>query len=49
MSSSFWVLGVESHVLFSQAEKIHKMTTNFTQNDNYDNLGPLRVEIVVIL
>ena len=41
MSSSFWLLGVESHD-FSQAEKeitackaeqIHKMTPIFTQND----------------
>jgi hypothetical protein len=45
MSFSFWLLGVESRG-FSQAEKeriacndeqIHKMTTNFTQNNN---LGP---------
>jgi hypothetical protein len=45
MSSSFWLLGVESRD-FSQAEKeriaskpeqIHKMTTIFTQNDI---LGP---------
>ena len=45
MSSSFWLLGVESRD-FSQAEKertackaeqIHTMTTCFTQNDN---LGP---------
>ena len=45
MSSSFWLLGVESRD-FSQAEEertackaeqIHKMTTTFTQNDN---LGP---------
>ena len=45
MSSSFWLLGVESRD-FSQAEKertackaeqIHKITTIFTQNDN---LGP---------
>ena len=45
MSSSFWLLGVESRDV-SQAEKertaykagqIHKMTTIFTQNDN---LGP---------
>ena len=45
MSSSFWLLGVESRD-FSQAEKkrtacqagqIHKMATIFTQNDN---LGP---------
>jgi hypothetical protein len=44
MSSSFWLLGVESND-FSQekkrtafkAEQIHKMTTIFTQNDN---LGP---------
>ena len=43
MSSSFWLLAVESHVL-SQAEKeitackadqIHKMTTIFTQNSNH--------------
>ena len=42
MSSSFWLLQVESHD-FSQAEKertackaeqIHKMTTFFTQKDN---------------
>ena len=42
MSSTFWLLRVESHD-FSQAEKertackyeqIHKMTTIFTQNDN---------------
>ena len=54
MSSSFWLLGVESRD-FSQAEKertackaeqIHKMTTIFTQNDN---LGPFWVKIVVIL
>ena len=54
MSSSFWLLGVESHD-FSQAEKvrtackdqyIHKMTTIFTQNDN---LGPFLMKIVVIL
>ena len=41
MSSSFWLLGVESRVFFSPAEKertgckaeqIHKMTTVFTQN-----------------
>ena len=47
--SSFWLLGVESHD-FSQAacksEKIHKMTTTFTQNDN---LGPFWVKLVVIL
>ena len=45
MSSSFWLLGVESRD-FSQAEKqrtackaeqIHKMTTIFNQKDN---LGP---------
>ena len=45
MSSSFWLLRVESHD-FSQAEKertackaeqIHKMTTIFNQKDN---LGP---------
>ena len=43
MSSSFWLLGVESRD-FSHAEKektackaeqIHKMTTIFTQNDNF--------------
>ena len=42
MSSTFWLLGVESRD-FSQAKKertacnteqIHKMTTIFTQNDN---------------
>ena len=47
MSSSFWLLGVESRD-FSQAEKagtaskaeqIHKMTTIFTQNDNYVHPG----------
>ena len=47
MSSSFWLLGVESRD-FSQAEKentafkaeqIHKMATIFTPNDN---LGLLR-------
>ena len=46
MSSSFWLLRVESRD-FSQAEKeitaykaekIHKMTFIFTQNDN---LGPI--------
>ena len=51
MSSSFWLLGVESRN-FSHAEKgripckdeqIHKMTTIFTQNDN------IGVKIVVIL
>ena len=54
MSSSFWLLGVESRDFF-QAEKertackpeqIHKMTTIFTQN------GPrllFRVQLVVIL
>ena len=45
VSSSFWLLGVESHA-FSQAEKektackaekIHKITSILTQNDN---LGP---------
>ena len=54
MSSSFWLLGVESRD-FSQAEKertawkveqIHKMTTIFTQNDN---LGPFWVKMIVIL
>ena len=54
MSSSFWLLGVESRD-FSQAEKertackpehIYKMTTIFTQNDN---LGPFWVKIIVIL
>ena len=54
MSSSFWLLGVESHD-FSQAEKertackaeqIHKLTTIFTQNDN---LGPFWVKTIVIL
>jgi hypothetical protein len=54
MSSSFWLVGVESRD-FSQAEKerkackadqIHKMTTVFTQNDN---LRPFWVKIVVIL
>ena len=53
MSSSFWLLGVESHD-FSQAVKertackadqIHKMTTIFTEKDN---LGPFRVKIIVI-
>ena len=42
MSSSFWLLGVESCDFFQaekertafEAEKIHKMTTIFTQNDN---------------
>ena len=36
MSSSFWLLGVESRD-FSQAckpKQIHKMTTIFTQNNN---------------
>ena len=45
MSSSFWLLGVESRD-FSQAEKdqtackaeqIHKTTTIFTQNDNLNS------------
>ena len=54
MSSSFWLLGVESRDL-SQAEKertackagqIHKMATIFTKNDN---LGPFGVKIIVIL
>ena len=54
MFSSFWLLRVESRD-FSQAEKektackaeqIHKMTTTFTQKDN---IGPLRLKIVVIL
>ena len=54
MSSSFWLLGVESRD-FSQAEKertackagqIHKMAAIFTQNDN---LGPFWVKIDVIL
>ena len=53
MSSSFWLLGVESRD-FSDAEKnrtackteqIQKMTLIFTQNDN---LGPFWVEIGVI-
>ena len=50
MSSSFWLLGVESHD-FSQAEKartackaerIHKMTTIFTQN------GPRHGQVYVL-
>ena len=54
MSSSFWLLGVESRD-FSHAEKertackahqIHKMTTTLPQNDS---LGPFWVKIVVIL
>ena len=54
MSSSFWLLGIES-LDFSQAEKetnpckveqIHKMTTTFIQNNNK---GPFWVKIVVIL
>ena len=54
MSSSFWLLGVESRD-FSQAEiertackaeQIHKMSTIFTQNEN---LGPFWVKIIVIL
>ena len=54
MCSSFWLLGVESRDFF-QAEKentawkagrIHKMTKNFTQNDN---LGSFSIKIVVIL
>ena len=55
MSSSFWLLGVESHDFFFHAEKertackaeqIHKVTTIFTQN------GPRLLfwaKIVVIL
>ena len=54
MSSSFWLLGVESHDFFQaekertacKAEQIHKMTTISTQNDN---LGPFWVKIVVSL
>ena len=42
MSSSFWLLGVESPDFFQfekertacKAEQTHKMTTIFTQNDN---------------
>ena len=54
MSSSFWLLGVESRD-FSQAEnertackaeQIHKVTTIFTQNDN---LRPFWVKIIDIL
>ena len=49
MSSSFWLLGVESRD-FSQGEKertackAHKITIIFTQNDN---LEPFWVKIVV--
>ena len=54
MSSSFWLLGVESHYFFHaekeriacKAEQIQKMTTIFTQNDN---LEPFWLKIVVIL
>ena len=54
MSSSFWLLGVESHD-FTQADKertackakqIHKMTTIFTQDDNL--CRTILSEIVVI-
>ena len=42
MSSSFWLLGVESRDVFQaekeitacEAEQIHKMPTIFTPNDN---------------
>ena len=52
--SGSWLLGVESCDFFQaekertsfEAEKIHKMTTIFTQNDN---LWPFIVKIVVIL
>ena len=54
MSSSFWLLGVESPD-FSQAEKertackagqIHKMTTIFTHNDN---IGPKAIQMIYYL
>ena len=45
MSSSFWLLGVESRDFSHaenkktacKAEQIHKMTDIFTQNDNLEN------------
>ena len=54
MSSSFWLLEVESRVFSSaekektacKAEQINKMTTIFIQNDN---LGPFCVKIIVNL